>query len=65
MNASVLLSEEMRATADALRHIRQRLSALIAEVGMPTCCIPADFTCVLVNGLSVAQALERMAEVYR
>jgi hypothetical protein len=38
---------------------------MIAAVGVPTCVIPADATTVLVRGLDVALALERMAEVYR
>jgi hypothetical protein len=60
-----LLSAEMTATAEAIRNIRQRLSSIIAECGIPTFVIPADLTTVLVSGLSVAYALERMAEVYR
>jgi hypothetical protein len=65
MIPSELLSAEMAATAEALRDIRQRLTSIIAECGVPTCCIPADMTCVLVRGLAVAEALERIAEVYR
>jgi hypothetical protein len=60
-----LLSDEMKATADALRDIRRRLSAIVAEVGLPSFVAPADFDTVQVDGLDVAAALERMADVYR
>ena len=59
MNAR-LLSEEMKATADALRNVRQRLCQLIAEGHLPDDLYP-DVTTVNVCGLDVALALERLA----
>jgi hypothetical protein len=58
---SQLLSEEMTAAANSLRHIRRRLSELIAEAGLPSGCDPADVATVLVLGLDVIAALERLA----
>jgi hypothetical protein len=55
----------MKATAEALRDIHRRLSATIAEVGLPSFVAPADFDTVQVEGLDVADALERMADAYR
>ncbi|HEY7423263.1 MAG TPA: hypothetical protein VH682_03385 [Gemmataceae bacterium] len=60
-----LLSEEMKATADALRHVRLRLSALIAQTGVPPTFAAHDVTTVLVEGLEVVASLERLAEIKR
>ena len=60
-----LLSEEMAAVADSLRDIRRRLSSLIGEVGVPPYVIPHDITTILVGGLDLLEALERLAEVCR
>jgi hypothetical protein len=55
-----LLSEEMKATADAIRNVRANLCQLIAEGVLPDDLFP-DVTTVNVCGLDVALALERLA----
>ena len=55
-----LLSEEMKATADALRNVRTKLYQMIAAGVMSSDLYP-DVTTVNVCGLDVALALERLA----
>lgn len=59
MNAR-LLSEEMKATADAIRNVRARLYQMIAEGTLPDD-VCHDVTTVNVSGIDVALALERLA----
>jgi hypothetical protein len=54
------LSQEMKATADALRHIRARLNAMIAAGTVPADKIPAVST-VLIDGHTLVLALEELA----
>jgi hypothetical protein len=56
-----LLSAEMQATADALRNVRARLVQLLAAGRWPEGAFP-DITTVQVQGLEVAEALERLAK---
>jgi len=57
-----LLSSEMKATAEAIRHVRLRLSAMIAQTGVPETFSAADVTMVLVRGPDVATALENLTK---
>ncbi len=57
---NLLLSAELRAVADALRHVRSRLVRMVANGTMPEWAWP-DATTVQVIGLDVANALERLA----
>jgi hypothetical protein len=57
---SQLLSEEMRTTAAALRQVRDHVVKLIAAGRWPAGSF-TDFTIVLVSGLDVADALDRLA----
>jgi hypothetical protein len=57
-----LLSEEMKATADAIHHVRNQLYDLFAGGNLPADLVP-DATTVAILGLDVAAALERLADV--
>ena len=60
--ADKLLSEEMKATADALRHVRARLIQLVADGALPAWAWP-DASTVQLLGLDVATALCRLADM--
>jgi hypothetical protein len=60
--ATKQLSDEMRTAAVLLLRVRSRLASIIAEFGFPAGGIPADYTRVMCDGLSVAHALGRLAE---
>lgn len=64
MTPEVLLSEEMKAVADALRHVRTRLNQLAADGLWPEG-MWSDVSSVLTYGAIVADALDRLAEVER
>jgi hypothetical protein len=55
------LSDEMKATAAALQRIRRQLYQMMAESGLPNGCDFADVSAVLVQGLDVLLALDRLA----
>ena len=57
MQAKELLSEEMKATADAIHDIRLRLSQMIAAGQWPTDLRFAQVSTVLIAGLDVERAL--------
>jgi hypothetical protein len=57
---SQLLSDEMRTTAAALRRVRDHVVRLIAAGRLPSGGF-VDFSTVLVSGLDVAEALDRLA----
>jgi hypothetical protein len=55
-----ILSAEMLAVADALRHVRARLSRMMAEDAIPENMFPA-VSRVLVDGETLIRALEELA----
>jgi hypothetical protein len=57
-----LLSAELLAVAESLRKVRSRLVQLIAAGSWPDGTFP-DIATVQVQGLDVAAALERLADV--
>jgi hypothetical protein len=61
-DASRLFSAELLAVAGALRKVRTRLCQLIAAGSWPDGTFP-DIAIVQVQGLDVAAALERLADV--
>jgi hypothetical protein len=60
MTKEQLLSQEMKATADAIRHIRAVLTAMIAAGTVPEDKFPA-VSRVLIDGHLTALALEELA----
>jgi hypothetical protein len=60
MTTEPLLSAEVLAVADSLRHIRARLTDMIAKGNVPADKIPA-VSRVLIDGHTLALALEELA----
>ncbi|HEY7157277.1 MAG TPA: hypothetical protein VH575_25210 [Gemmataceae bacterium] len=64
MKPQRLLSEEMRAVAEALRDVRQRINQLVQDGSWPEGMF-ADMSTILVYGPIMTDALVRLSEATR